>query len=144
MPEPPMMPRTAFVMLTPPIGLSYASFIGLLKWEGRRKSRRLRGAQLACDHALQGRDRLEILRRDLVLRDGEIELGFDAEHEVDHVHRGQPDVDQRCVRRHFGHKRILLEDSLHQGYDPIPNVGIKTWHCRPHHSRSKRRYNRSI
>src|SRR5579871_1016607 len=34
-------------------------------------SRRLRGAKLACDHPLQRRDRLEILRRDLVLRNCE-------------------------------------------------------------------------
>src|ERR1700730_1092195 len=138
MPEPPMMPRTACVMLTPLIGPSYASFIGRLKWEGRRKSRRLRGAKLAGDHALKRGDRLEILRRDLVLRNGEIELGIDAEHQIDHVHRGQSDIDQRRIRGHLGGNRILLEDSLHQDHDPVTNVDIKAWHRWPHHSRWKR------
>src|SRR5580700_9863972 len=128
MPEPPMMPRTACVMLFPLVGLSYASFRTALEWDWRVKLRRLRGAKLAGDHALQGRDRLEILRRDLVLRNGEIELGFDAEHQIDHVHRGQPDIDQRRIRRHLGGNRVLLEDTLHQDRDPVSNVGIKAWH----------------
>src|SRR5581483_4465888 len=120
MPDPPMMPRTACVILTPLIGLSYASFAadleerflviaseakqsiepqarsGLLRRCAPRNDdwrifelRRLRGAKLAGDHALQRHDRLEILRRDLGLRNGEIELGFDAEHQIDNVHRGQ-------------------------------------------------------
>src|SRR5690348_17856126 len=98
MPEPPMMPRTACVMLAPRRWKELCQFYRRFEMGRATQLRRLRSAKLACDHELQGRDRLEILRRDLVLRDGEIELGFDTEHQIDHVHRGQPDVDQRRIR----------------------------------------------
>jgi hypothetical protein len=70
--------------------------------------------ELACDQALQRCDRLEILRRDLILRDHEIELGFDTEHQIDHVHRGETDVHQQRAGSDFGGNRILFEDRRHQ------------------------------
>src|ERR1700751_4820707 len=105
MPEPPIMPSTAFDMLTPSSRQrSYASFEtdlechenGRLPSSGRARTpdpgvtSRMSGRlpQLACDQALQRFDRLEVFRRDLVLRDGEVEFSFNAEHQVDHVHRG--------------------------------------------------------
>src|SRR5689334_6985298 len=98
-----MMPRTAFVMLAPrrwnELCQFYRGFGRMVPRHCERSEaihpstcgamdcfvaallamtkllRRLRRAKLAGDHALERRDRLEILRRDLVLRNGEIELG---------------------------------------------------------------------
>ena len=58
-------------------------------------SSRLFGLQLTGDHRLQRFDRLEIFRCDRVLRNREIESSLDRQHQVDHVHRRQPDIDQR-------------------------------------------------
>jgi hypothetical protein len=94
-----------------------------------RRSGRL-GLQLADDHRLKRVDRLKILRRDLRLRDRQIEFGFDAEHQIDHVHRRQPDIHQPRFRTDFCSNRVLLEDGLDQIKDPIPNVGVEALHLR--------------
>ena len=99
----------------------------------RQKARRPDQAALsACNWRaiirFQRFDRLEILRRDLGLRNREIELGFDAEHQIDHVHRGQPDIHQPRVRIELHGNRILLEDRLDQRKDPALNVGVKGLH----------------
>jgi hypothetical protein len=93
-------------------------------------SRRLFGLQLACNHPLQRPDRLEILGRDLSLRDREIEFGFDRQHQVDHVHRGQPDIHQPRLGVHFRHDRVLFEDRLDQRKDPALDIGVEVLHLR--------------
>src|SRR5690242_8015211 len=105
---------------------------------------RLRRAKLSGHQAFKGGDRLEILRRDLVLRNGEVELGLDAEHEIDHVHRGQPDVDQMTIRGDCGGNLVLVENPLHQGHDPVPNIGIDAFHHYLIASLPSGPYNRSI
>ena len=47
---------------------------------GRLESGRLLGPQLMDDHQFQRFDRLEIFRRDLILRNREIEFGLDRQH----------------------------------------------------------------
>jgi hypothetical protein len=42
----------------------------------------------------------------------EIELGFDSEHQVDHVHRGQTDIHEQRGRLKIGSNRILFEDGF--------------------------------
>src|SRR5581483_10750384 len=104
MPEPPMMPRIAFVMISPlSLGesvaafcdrsdvLAHPSFRGMRSMNpesrdsglgpsgplGMTAMLRGRGLQLGQHHSSQRLDRLEILRRDLMLRNREIELRFD-------------------------------------------------------------------
>ena len=81
------------------------------------------------DHPFQRFDRLEILRRDLGLRNREVEFGFDREHQVDHVHRGQPDIHQPRFGSDVGCDRVLLEDRLDEGKDTVLNVGAKACIC---------------
>ena len=87
-----------------------------------------RRLQLGDDHPLQRLDGLEILRRDLGLGNREVELGLDAEHQIDHVHRGQAGVDELRLRRDVGAERVLREDALHQLDDAISHVGIEGLH----------------
>src|SRR5262245_51978540 len=51
-------------------------------------------SELADDHPLQRSHRLEILRADLNLGDREVELGLDLQHQRNHIHRAQSDIDQ--------------------------------------------------
>src|SRR5579871_3832925 len=170
MPEPPIIPSTALVMLTPPSReTSYASFSPNLEWAttslrakqsrvDRKRlnrfvaepvtgcaSRRPVGSsqwrheaiqrsksgglpQLTHDHPFKRLDRLEIFRRDLVLRNREVEFGFNAQHQIDHVHRGQTDIDEPGIGRNFRIDLILLKDRLDQRDDAIADIGVKTLH----------------
>jgi hypothetical protein len=80
--------------------------------------------QLIDDHQLQRFDRLEILRRDFSLRNRKIKFSFDTEHQVDHVHRCQPDIHKPRFRENFRYNRILIEDCLDESKDPVLNVDV--------------------
>lgn len=43
-------------------------------------------------HPLDRVDGLKVLRRDIGLRNGQIEFGLDLEHQLDHVHRRQSGI----------------------------------------------------
>src|SRR5271169_1792017 len=94
----------------------------------RRRSGRRCKLQLSEDHPLQRFDRLEILRRDLRLRDREIEFRLHAKHQIDHVHRRQSDVHQQRFRSQLGRDRILFEDRLDESKDAVLNIGIDGLH----------------
>jgi hypothetical protein len=101
---------------------------------------RLRNATAAClsggrprfeliyDHQFQRFYRLEILWRDLRLRDCEIEFGFYTEHQIDHIHRRQPDIHQSRFRTNVGSNRVLFEDRLDENQNPVLNVGVNPLH----------------
>ena len=76
-------------------------------------------------HHLQRLHRLEILGRDLGLRKGEIELGFDLEHQLDHIHRAQSDIYQPRLRVEIGGDRVLLEDTPDDGKNAVLDAGGK-------------------
>jgi hypothetical protein len=84
--------------------------------------------ELIDDHQLQGFDRLEILWRYLGLRNREVEFGFDTKHQVDHVHRCQPDIHQMRFRTNFHGNRVLVEDRLDESKDTELNIGAKGFH----------------
>ena len=86
--------------------------------------------QLARDHPFKRLNRLEIFRRDLVLGNREVEFSFNAQHQIDHVHRSQTDIDQPRIRRNLGIDRILHEDRLDQRNDAITDIGVKTLHIK--------------
>jgi hypothetical protein len=92
-------------------------------WSGRRPQ-----FELGSDHPFQRFNRLEILRRNLGLRDCEIEFRFHAEHQIDHIHRRQPDIHQSRFRINLDGNRVLFEDRLDENQDPVLNVGIKSLH----------------
>ena len=73
------------------------------------KSGRLHQLELAFNHPLERFDRLKIFRRDLVLWNCEVELGLHAEHQIDHVRRGQTDIDQTRARGDIGCDLILRD-----------------------------------
>jgi hypothetical protein len=51
----------------------------------------------ALDETRDGIHRVEILRRNLLLRDREVEFHLDAEHEIDHLHRTHPEFAQFTI-----------------------------------------------
>jgi hypothetical protein len=48
--------------------------------------------------------------------------------QVDHVHRGQADLDETHIRRDIRGERILFEDALHQLDDAIRHIGVERLH----------------
>src|SRR6267142_5947677 len=97
------------------------------------------GSELVEDQPLQRLHRLEILGRNLGLRKGEIELGFDLEHQGDHVHRVQSDIYQPRLRVHIGGDRVLLEDAPDDEKNTVLNAGAKVLHFNPYPSREMAR-----
>src|SRR6266487_4014258 len=91
------------------------------------------GPELVEDHQLQRLHRLEILGRNLGLRKGEIELGFDLEHQGDHIHRVQPDIYQPRLRVDIRDDRVLLEDAPDDEKNTVLNAGAKVLHFNPTH-----------
>jgi hypothetical protein len=87
-----------------------------------------RRLELSNDHLLQRFDRLEIVRCDFSLRDGEIELCLNAEHQIDHVHRRQSGIDQERFHTNLGLDRVVLEDRPDDSKDPILNIEIGWLH----------------
>src|SRR5260370_419420 len=83
------------------------------------------GSELVEDHQLHCLHRLEILWRDLGLGKGEIELGFDLEHQRDHIHRVQSDIYQPGFRVDIRDDRVLLEDDPDDGKDTVLDAGGK-------------------
>jgi hypothetical protein len=77
---------------------------------------------------LQRRNGSEVFRSDHGLRNREIELSLNAEHQVDHVHRRQADIDQERFRVNFGGDRVLDQDRSHECNNPVPNIGVAAWH----------------
>ena len=88
----------------------------------RRRSGRRCARQLTDNQPGQRFDRLKIFRRDLGLRDGEIKLGLDGEHQIDHVHRRQTDIHQQGCRLEIGGNRVLLEDGFDESEQPALDI----------------------
>jgi len=86
--------------------------------DGKAAKRRGSGGrcrrELSDNEPAQGVDRLEIFRRDFRLRNSEIELGLDGEHQIDHVHRRQSDIDQQRLRIEIGYDCVLVKDGADQ------------------------------
>src|SRR5262249_10616205 len=61
-----------------------------------------------------GRDRSETLRRDVRLGNGDVELGFNGQHEIDHVQRAETQIAEVLVGRGWDRKGALVENSLDQ------------------------------
>jgi hypothetical protein len=91
------------------------------------------GFELVEDHQVPRLHRLEILGRDLWLRKGEIELGFDLEHQCDHIHRVQSDIHQPRLRLDIRLDRVLLEDALDDEKNTVLDAGIYVLHFNPTH-----------
>src|SRR3569833_138309 len=137
MPEPPIMPNTACVMLTSPLrGRTMPVLTTNENSAGGREN--FRSAipfssrlQLFRDKLLQRLQGLEVLRRNQLLRNGEIELGLEPEHQIDHDHRHQSDNDQQRNRSDNRGDRILRENVAHQCRDPAANLTIDVLHAEP-------------
>jgi len=61
------------------------------------------------------RDRVEVRRGHLPVEDLKIELGFDGEHEIDDVERGEPARAQIIIVPDGPVDRALGEEATHQG-----------------------------
>jgi hypothetical protein len=88
----------------------------------------LLSSELIEDHQLQRLHRLEILRLDLKLGNHKIELGFDLQHQRDHIHRVQSDIDQSRLRVDINSYRVLIENAPDERKNAILDAWTKVLH----------------